>query len=221
MIIFINELFLVAHKPNDINFHSEGEAGFIAMLSKNLNTPLFPVHRLDKMTSGLLLIARSSEIAALFGEMFEKRQVEKYYLALSLRKPKKKQGWIKGDMEKSRRGSYKLLTTHNNPAITQFISASVGPHQRLYLIKPHTGKTHQIRVALKSIGSAIAGDQRYAHKDEAVKEDRGYLHAYGLRFVLLGKSYSFVEAPISGKRFLESLTQEQILHWKEPWSFFK
>lgn len=220
MLIFENNDFLVVTKSAGVNFHSEVEAGFVVQVSKFLRIPLFPVHRLDKMTSGLVILAKTSETAAQFGKMFENREIEKYYLALSMRKPKKKMGWIKGDMASARRGDYKLLTTMTNPAITQFISCALRTHERFFLIKPHTGKTHQIRVALKSLGSPIAGDERYAQADEARKEDRGYLHAYALRFQLNDKEYSFVLPPEEGERFMSIECKTQLAIWNKPWELF-
>ena len=120
----------------------------------------------------------------------------------------------------SRRGSYRLLATKTHPAITQFVSCSLAPSERLFLVKPQTGKTHQIRVALKSLGSPIAGDQRYQARDEAVLEDRGYLHAFGLRFQLDNQDYSFVCPPSFGARFLSAEFRLQCQAWHEPWQHF-
>lgn len=219
-LIFENDTFVVAIKPEGVNFHSEGEAGFVVQVSEQLGLPLFPVHRLDKMTSGLVILAKNSETAARFGKMFENREIEKYYLAISMRKPKKKMGWIKGDMSSARRGDYKLLVTMNNPAITQFVSCALRTHERGFLIKPHTGKTHQIRVALKSLGSPIAGDERYAQADEARKEDRGYLHAYALRFRLSEEEFCFVSPPDEGERFMSVECKNQLEIWSQPWKLF-
>lgn len=219
-VLYENNHFIIAIKHAGVNFHSEEEAGFVVLMSQQTGIPLFPVHRLDKMTSGLIILAKSSEVAALFGKMFENREVEKYYLAISMRKPKKKQGWIKGDMGSARRGDYKFLTTMLNPAVTQFISCALRTHERFFLIKPHTGKTHQIRVALKSLGSPIAGDDRYAHAEEARKEDRGYLHAYALRFVLNDEAFSFVAPPDEGERFMSSQCKVQLETWDKPWELF-
>lgn len=219
-VLYENNHFVITVKSAGVNFHSEGEAGFVVQVSEQLGIPLFPVHRLDKMTSGLIIFAKNSEVAAVFGKMFENREVEKYYLAISMRKPKKKQGWIKGDMGSARRGDYKLLTTMENPAITQFISCALRTHERFFLIKPHTGKTHQIRVALKSLGSPIAGDERYAQVDEARKEDRGYLHAYALRFHLNGEEFSFVSPPEDGERFVSEESKTQLKTWCQPWDLF-
>lgn len=220
MTVYENSNFIIVTKSAGVNFHSEEEAGFVVQMSQQLGIPLFPVHRLDKMTSGLVIFAKSSTIAAEFGKMFENREVEKYYLAISMRKPKKKQGWIKADMGAARRGDYKLLSTMDNPAITQFISCALRTHERFFLVKPHTGKTHQIRVALKSLGSPIAGDDRYAHADEAKKEDRGYLHAYALRFTLYGEPFSFVSSPDEGERFASRECQTQLETWSKPWELF-
>lgn len=219
-LIFENDAFIIASKPAGVNFHSEEEAGFVVQVSQQLGIPLFPVHRLDKMTSGLVILAKNSETAAVFGKMFENREIEKYYLAISMRKPKKKMGWVKGDMASARRGDYKLLTTMENPAITQFISCALRTHERFFLIKPHTGKTHQIRVALKSLGSPIAGDERYAASDEARKEERGYLHAYALRFHLNGEPFAFVASPDEGERFMSSECTLQLGLWNQPWEQF-
>lgn len=220
MFCFDHPSFIIVSKPAGENFHSEEEAGFVVRMSEQFGIPLLPVHRLDKMTSGLLILAKNSQTAAQFGKMFEERKIEKYYLAISLRKPKKKMGWIKGDMTSARRGDYKLLTTMTNPAITQFISSALRTHERFFLIKPHTGKTHQIRVALKSLGSPIAGDERYAQADEARKEERGYLHAYALRFSLEGEVFEFVSPPEEGERFISMECKSQLELWSKPWKQF-
>jgi tRNA pseudouridine32 synthase/23S rRNA pseudouridine746 synthase len=220
VILYENSDFLIALKPAGVNFHSEEDAGFVVQMAQKVGIPLFPVHRLDKMTSGLVILAKSSEIAAVFGKMFENREIEKYYLAISIRKPKKKMGWIKADMGSARRGDYKLLPTMNNPAITQFISCALRTHERFFLVKPHTGKTHQIRVALKSLGSPCAGDERYAASEEARKEDRGYLHAYALRFSLHGEPFEFVSPPDEGERFMSAECKKQLELWNKPWELF-
>jgi len=222
-LLYENDDFILVDKPAGLNFHSEEDAGLVVVVKEQLSLDeLYPLHRLDKMTSGLVLFAKTKEAAQIFGKMFESRKIEKYYLAISLRKPKKKQGWIKGDMKSARRGSWMFAKTNDNPAITQFHSTALREGERGFLVKPHTGKTHQIRVALKSIGSPIAGDIRYAQSDDAKKEARGYLHAYALRFEYKGDTYSFVQPPKDGERFLtptfHAIVQKQ---WLRPWELFK
>lgn len=189
-----NQHFIIVDKAPNVNFHTvDNELGIVELVKQHLKLEqLFPVHRLDKMTSGLLVFGKTKEVAAEFGRLFETRNIEKYYLAVSNKKPKKKQGLIKGDMKKGRNGSYLLLKTMLNPAITQFFSYSIEPSIRCYLLKPHTGKTHQLRVAMKSIGAPILGDERYYPKNQS---GVGHLHAWRLSFVLFNKHYTFQANP--------------------------
>lgn len=217
LIEFENDDFLIVDKPPGLNFHSEQTAGLVVLVSQQVGCRLYPVHRLDKMTSGLLILAKSPKVAAELQSLFEHRQIEKYYVAISTHKPKKKQGWVKGDMVPARRGSWKLTKSHLNPAISKFVSHSTQPNERLFLFKIFTGKTHQIRVAMKSLGAPIAGDARYDQKLLAEQEDRGYLHAFMMRFEWQGKTLSIRCMPIQGKRFLNAETISQLQYWQNPW----
>ena len=222
-VLYENSDFALVDKPAGLNFHSEEEVGLVVLSKALLGCEaLYPLHRLDKMTSGLVLFGKSKEAARIFGRMFEAHEVQKFYLAVSLRKPKKKQGWIKGDMKSGRRGSWMFAKTNDNPAVTQFFSTALRTGERGFLVKPHTGKTHQIRVALKSIGAPIAGDLRYAQSDEAKKEQRGYLHAYALHFKFKGETYRFVQPPKEGERFLSDVFHDTLSEeWNRPWELFK
>jgi len=181
---------------------------------------LYPVHRLDKMTSGLVVFALNKATAQAFQRMFESHQIQKFYLAIADKKPKKKQGWIIGDMQSARRGSWKLAKSKEHPAKTQFLSFFIEPGLRLYLVKPITGKTHQIRVALKSIGAPILGDKRYAEANKAKQMDRGYLHAFAIQFEFNDQLYQFVQVPDSGEAFLKPNCQSLIQTWQTPWALF-
>ena len=221
-VLYENSDFALVDKPAGLNFHSEEDAGLVVLSKAQLGCEaLYPLHRLDKMTSGLVLFGKTKEAAQIFGRMFEAHEVQKFYLAVSLRKPKKKQGWIKGDMKSGRRGSWMFAKTNDNPAVTQFHSTALRTGERGFLLKPHTGKTHQIRVALKSIGAPIAGDLRYAQSDEAKKEERGYLHAYALVFEFKGETYRFVQPPKEGERFLSDVFRDTLSQqWQRPWELF-
>lgn len=217
-----NDDFIVVNKHANVDFHcSDDELGIVALVSKSLNgQSLFPVHRLDKMTSGLLIMAKSSKVAAQFGRLFEERLINKYYIAVSDQKPKKKQGLIKGDMKKGRGGSYLLLKTNDNPAITQFFSYSLAPKLRLFLLKPHTGKTHQLRVAMKSLGAAILGDERYSSNENSKEKSKeianekastqsaiGHLHAWQLSFELNNQQFNYEALPAWNNEFIDNWLQ--------------
>ncbi|MDX3775184.1 pseudouridine synthase [Chromatiaceae bacterium AAb-1] len=207
--------FVVLAKSAGVSFHSELGPGLVVLAEQALGIKLYPVHRLDKVTSGLIVMAKNSHTAALLSAQFQAHQVEKYYLALSYSTAGKKQGWVKGDMAPARRGAYKLLPSHHNPAVSYFISRGFENKPfRAYLIKPFTGKTHQIRVALKSISAPIAGDSLY--QGEAA--DRVYLHAYALCFTLDDKEHQFCIAPVQGKLFQElAADSNTLLQWQTPW----
>ena len=206
--------FIVINKAPHVHFHSQdGNAGVIAQAEAYLGYKLYPVHRLDTPTSGLLIVARTPHAANVFTQMFTAHLVQKYYLAIALGKPKKKQGWIIGDMAKSRRSMYKLLRTTENPAITQFFCLSLSEGKRAYLLKPLSGKTHQLRVALASIGVPILGDTLYGH----VESDRCYLHAYCLHFNYLGQQYAFQQLPIDGEEFNDEQFRLSVSQqWSQP-----
>lgn len=207
-ILFENADLVIVNKPIGIAMHdatneadvddsaaengkSEKVEGIVTRLKKQLSlTELHLCHRLDTGTSGCLCLAKNAAVAGEIGELFSSRRVSKYYLALSSQKPKKKQGTIMGDMKNRRGGQRILLKTSENPAITQFFSSAAKPGTRGFIVKPHSGKTHQIRVALKSIGAPILGDTLYAGE----ASDRLYLHAWHLHLPLSSGELS-VTAP--------------------------
>ncbi len=198
--VFENSDFIIINKPAGISFHNHStEVGLFNKTKAALNRPLWPVHRLDKLTSGLLIFAKSQSTAAKLGHLFEQKLIHKTYIAISDKKPKKKQGHITGDMKKTRSGSWKLCHSKNNPAQTFFKSYSLVSGLRLFWIIPSTGKTHQIRVALKSISSAILGDLRY----KGTQADRGYLHAYRLFFNWNNQLIDINCLPTSGDLFIQ------------------
>jgi len=200
--------FCVVHKAPEVDFHDcQGRPGLCSLVGDSLGERVFAVHRLDKATSGLLLLARSREWAGILAGLFRERAVQKYYIALSDQPPAKKQGLIQGDMVRSRRGSWKLVRSMERPARTRFLSWAVRPGLRLYVLKPLTGRTHQLRVAMKSLGAPILGDRLY-HPLVSEWPDRMYLHAHTLSFSLKGKKFSYACAPRSGSLFMhESVRQ--------------
>ena len=220
-LLFRHADFVLVDKAAGVSFHSEDGPGLVVAVEQALGHKLYAVHRLDKVTSGLLLLATSSQAAARFTAMFSARVINKFYLALSLSKPKQKQGWVKGDMQAARRGAYKLCSSSKDPALTYFLSAGfdtpvtgVPEGARLFLLKPYSGKTHQLRVALKSQSAAIAGDLLY----QGAPADRVYLHAYALSFDWQGEQHQFVCPPTQGCWFqLPALQQKIAAEWPQPW----
>ena len=198
-IVYQTDDFIIIYKPCGLSVHKDqSEIGLTTLLAEELDVPqVWLVHRLDKVTSGLLILALNAESAAEFFRLFSEHHVQKTYLALSNQKPKKKQGLIIGDMQKVRNGAWKLCQSKENPAITRFESVSCEPNLRLFILKPQTGKTHQLRVAMKSLGSPILGDALYGKKTENI--DRTYLHAARLQFEFKGQTFDVFTLPKEGE----------------------
>jgi tRNA pseudouridine32 synthase / 23S rRNA pseudouridine746 synthase len=201
-LLFEHAHFVCIHKPAGVNFHSEDDSvGVVEQVRQWLGSGnLFPVHRLDRMTSGLMLFARNAEANSVLSGLFAARQIGKTYLALSEHKPKQKQGRIVGDMARARHGAYKLRRTTENPAQTRFqclgrvSMRTEDPALWAFALYPKTGQTHQLRVAMKSIGSAILGDTRYGGEPA----DRGYLHAWRLDFEAFGERFNLCDPHFLG-----------------------
>lgn len=207
--------FLVIDKAPGVSVHRDDAAsGLVDRIAAEQGyARLYLVHRLDRMTSGLLLLAKSAQACAALAELFAERRVQKLYVALSDRRPTKKQGSVRGDMERARNGSWRLARSMENPARTEFVSSSVGPGLRLFALRPATGRTHQLRVALKSLGAPIIGDLRYGGS----AADRGYLHACALRFDYARTSFEFDCPPRHGGLFCEPATQAAIAAALDGW----
>ncbi|MCC5854212.1 MAG: TIGR01621 family pseudouridine synthase [Idiomarina sp.] len=210
------DFFLVA-KPSGLSMHSDANVpGIMVHLEALTGESLYPVHRLDKGTSGVLLVARHHAAASGLSQLFQQRQVQKFYTAIGGNKPKKKQGAIQGDMERSRNGTWKLCETRHNPAVTQFFSHGTGQGVRLFVMKPSTGKTHQLRVALKSLGAPIIGDNRY----KGAPAERLMLHATVLEFSWQGELIRGIQHPQEQPDFMPldwALFPDIARPWTYPW----
>ena len=218
-VVFEHPEFVIIDKPCGVSVHREphldsksNAASIIELVQSQIeDVPYWLVHRLDKVTSGLLILAKSESAASELSQLFANRSIQKYYLAISDKKPKKKQGSVIGDMEKSRQGLWKLCHSKASPAITRFFSKGLGG-KRMFILKPETGKTHQLRVALKSLGSPILGDTRYSGS----KADRTYLHAYSLNFEFQGEEVNIVHPPKQGEHFSEESFHSLLMDYSSP-----
>jgi len=165
------------------------------------------VHRLDKDTSGLMVIAKNEKTYEWLKSQFLNRQIHKKYLALVNGILKDKKGVIAKSISKSRkRGGSQTIAPIGKmrEALTRYEvikefsakggSASGGKNYTLLEVSPETGRTHQIRIHLASIGHPLAGDEKYKFKRQAKIDglNRQFLHASYLQFQLLdGKIMEF------------------------------
>lgn len=141
------------------------------------------LHRLDRQTSGLVLIALRPNSYDALREAFEKRCVRKYYWALTARAPKRASGLIRRPILEAQ-GEKKLakISPAGKPALTAYRLLQQSTRAALLECRLVTGRLHQIRVHLQSIGCPILGDNFYAAKVVAAAAPRLALHAHRLVF---------------------------------------
>lgn len=185
---------LLAHYPQIIDVH-DGSVG--AELRPGI------VHRLDRDTSGLIVVALNKEAFNALKDNFKNRRVEKNYLALAMGIFKEKEGIIEKAIAKSSSYRKQVIARSNTktiirPAETHFKVSKEFGELSLVDVRPKTGRTHQIRIHLASIGHPIVGDLVYGgdmQKNIQNKVKRQLLHAHKVSFVLFDKQYEFT-APL-------------------------
>jgi len=185
-IIFENENFIIINKPSGLA--TQGGSGvnisvddFISLKNYQL------VHRLDKDTSGILLIAKNSIIADYLNSAFKNKQVAKTYLALVYGELKKDSGIINIPIIKKNLGKNDRVLpdfVDGKEAITNYKVLNVFKNYSLLELKPITGRTHQLRVHCKEIGHPIINDVKYGGKKVINNNlsNRLCLHAYEIEF---------------------------------------
>ena len=142
------------------------------------------VHRLDRDTSGLLVVARSDEAHARLSEAIRERRVERRYLALVRGTPRSRTGRITAPIGRDRRARtrHSLDTETPRDAVTWFEIAEPLGERTLLEVRLETGRTHQIRIHLEAIELPVSGDRTYGVRGDLGLE-RQFLHAHRLRFV--------------------------------------
>jgi 23S rRNA pseudouridine1911/1915/1917 synthase len=141
------------------------------------------VHRLDRDTSGLMVVARSEEAHRRLQELVRGHGLERHYTALVVGRPRSRSGRIEAPIGRDRRDPlrHSLDTDTPREAITHFEVNELLPQHTLLDIRLETGRTHQIRVHLSAIGLPVAGDAVYGRPRELGLE-RQFLHAERLAF---------------------------------------
>lgn len=211
-VLFESQRVLVVRKPHGISHHDEPlfsrsavdlegnnesiSPGVLSLLrnerqqeAQEKGERLYGIHRLDKVTSGILVLAKDATTASTLSGFFARGKIQKVYFGLSSKKPKKKkQGLVQGGMTRSRNKSWKLIRKPKNDikgesdnfAKTRFFTTGfktvdiddsgnsntsildlVTNVKTVVMFRPYTGKTHQLRVAAKAMGIPLLGDPIY------------------------------------------------------------
>jgi 23S rRNA pseudouridine1911/1915/1917 synthase len=141
------------------------------------------VHRLDRDTSGLMVVARSDEAHRRLQQLVRRHGLERHYAALVVGRPRSRTGRIEAPIGRDRRDPlrHSLDTDTPRDAITHFEVRELLPRHTFLDVRLETGRTHQIRVHLSSLGLPVAGDAVYGRPHE-LGLDRQFLHARRLAF---------------------------------------
>lgn len=206
-ILFENSDIIAVNKPEGLSSITENDVTIVSLhslLEEKFAQKLFIVHRLDKEVSGVILFSKNSHTHKFINDQFADRKVKKYYTAAVHGVVKENEGVIRKPIREFGSGRMGIDDRKGKPSETKFKVVKRFREYTLLELNPSTGRRHQLRVHLYSIGHPIVGDLRYGEK--AIQENfaRILLHAKSLEFQLPGGEEIFVEAP-TPTSFLEIL----------------
>lgn len=190
LIIFENEHFIAINKPDHIavqlgsglNFSIETMMKIYSQCTNETlgsNLLLRIVHRLDKDTSGVLLIAKNLEATRIITNGFKNKKIQKIYYAIVNGTPQNKSGTIKNFLTKKKVSNEEIIVVsdHGNYAATEYsVDTRLLDNKTLVKLSPMTGRTHQLRVHMQYIKCPILGDKKYNKEKTNLKHM--FLHAF-------------------------------------------
>ena len=192
LIIDNNDNFIVLNKSSGISVQggTKSKKNLVDIFAKSeifQGTKPYSVHRLDKDTSGVFIMAKNRETAQLLTSLFRLRKVHKTYLAICHGELEKNSGEWNDDLSRYDNGKriieksktiYKVIDKNSNSSLVE--------------MKPITGRKHQLRKQLFNIGHSIYGDQKYRSLSSTKGINKNLmLHSYEIKFMIKGKKYTY------------------------------
>ena len=213
-IIFENNDLLVVNKPAGMVVHPAAghETGTLVHAVLGYHPDLEGiggeerpgvVHRLDKETSGLILLAKNERAHRWLQDQFRLRKVEKIYLALVDGAPPTPSGRVEAPIgrDPSHRKKMAIMPPgKGREAVSEYVTLEAFKEHTLLEFHPFTGRTHQIRLHCMFLGCPIVGDKIYGHRKQSLEIERHFLHAVKIKIILPGeKQAQSFEAPLPGE----------------------
>lgn len=196
-VIYEDERVIVINKPAGMLTHSKGSldpeftvADFARAQYNQVEAAAAPnnnrlgiVHRLDRATSGVMIVARDNEASSYLSRQFAERRAHKTYLAITVCMPKETKARLELPLSRDLKSPARFrVNAMGKPAVTEYeVIKSWSDGQALLKLRPLTGRTHQLRVQLAYINAPIVGDPIYG---EASVGERLMLHAYKLEITV-------------------------------------
>lgn len=228
-IIFEDEYIMAVYKPNNILVHHSvmannqlDELSLVQLIQQQLNKKYYPIHRLDRKTSGIILFAKQKEYVNMFQNLFLNNEIQKTYYGLvrgHIPEIGKIESPVKGrdaNQHKDALTFYKRIKTFNLPI-------QVGPYENsrysLVSLTPKTGRLHQLRIHMNKISHPLIGDSKYGDRfhnrmfETKFKNEAMFLHAKTLEFkhpYSLKNISIACDFPKNWTRILEELNQISI-----------
>lgn len=196
-VLYEDDYILAVNKPNNVLVYASyyarniKEPDLVALLKEAYKEEYFPIHRLDRKTSGVILVAKKKEYVKDFQQLFEKSEIQKSYYAI-VRGFSKPEGTIDTPTKNADTGKYKEALTEYETLNSIELDIPVQPYEksRYSLVKfmPKTGRMHQLRIHANKISHPILGDHKYGdrHHNRMFENEMGwsnlFLHANTLVF---------------------------------------
>lgn len=210
MVIYKDKNIIVLNKPSGLAVQGGTNTtkhidGLLEALKFENNEKPKLVHRIDKDTSGILLLARNRKYADILTKAFREHTLQKTYLALVRGCPDKFEGTINLALEKI--GERMQVSKEGQKAVTEYrVIDNAAKRYALVEAMPLTGRTHQIRAHLEAMGTPILGDSKYFGRERLrLKEvaDKLYLHAYKIDLSVIYGKKMIIKADLP-KHFAEA-----------------
>lgn len=207
-IVFEDENIVVVNKPSGIEVVDGNSETLTTSLEKQLKSPVFPCHRLDRNTSGLVLFAKNEEALNILLEKFKNKEISKFYKCKVYGIPKKASATLEAYLfkdnkksmvyiyDKPKTGAIKIITSY------KVLKTDTKQNTSTLEVELHTGKTHQIRAHLAHLGHPIIGDGKYGKNEINKKFNKSTQELFAYKLIFNFKTDSGNLNYLNGKEII-------------------